>query len=521
MRYRLNRLAMIAFFAIFILILFSQTRGAGARPCTSFNPSSVGSTRGALVYNPAPCVKEYLTQGPLYNPTFTYSDSSLSFEIPTMTWSALGKAVFVPATHAKVAPDTTTYWFLRVPASSPAGRSRGSFVPSTSQASGRNELLEYVVVSNRSGIAWVRFPMPAQLRQAEWTDQSSNQPNVGGSALTEVVAQMGIGVQTDTSGDGFFYGAVVANAGGPPAPIFAGPNYGLAVIAQTTSSPTAQPGSIALVNGITVNAGAPDPLYTNGQVAVGFPNTTTGNPTTGQGLRGLFTAGTAGTLTDGGNGVLTFGNHTQDGYWTQIGGSGRISIDGVYNTLFSVLDEVQPSPASAIGCVTDAGGNVGCSGGLYGNADSLPFPSPRDSPTPPGPNPNPTPTAAPTQYAGPAVIAQKGPGAPIAQTGNVLINGTFGALQHNACAAPPGTTPSSGTPCEFTWTISSWSSGIGTTTVTVPASSVCNVTAIQPPIDGMKIITMWVTLSGTTLTVNAQVLDNSYDTSFSGNGNCN
>ena len=204
MRYRLSILAIIAFVALLILVLFSHTREADARPCTSIDASSAGpASRGAFVHNPAPCVKEYLTEGPLYNPTFTYSNASLSFEIPTMMWSALGKAVFVPATRAKVVPNSTTYWFLRVPGSQ-MGANRGAFISSTSSVAGKNELLEYVVASSQSGIEWVRFPMPAQLRQVEWDGPSSNPSNVGGTALSEMVAVSDVGVQADTYGNGFF-----------------------------------------------------------------------------------------------------------------------------------------------------------------------------------------------------------------------------------------------------------------------------------------------------------------------------
>jgi hypothetical protein len=215
--------------------------------------------------------------------------------------------------------------------------------------------------------------------------------------------------------------------------------------------------------------------------------------------------------------VLAYGNFTQSGTWTQIGASAKHDISGVHNTVFSVLDEVSPSPPSEVGCAMDAGANLGCSGDLYGNAYATPFPAPVDS----NPNPNPTPTTYPTQYAGPAVIAQA-TSPPTPQPGNVLINGTLAALSHNACMSPSTSPVSSGVPCEFTWAIPSFSMGIGTTTVVVPVSSVCTVTATQSPIVASgDVMTVWVTLSDTILTVHAQDLQSSAMGTFGGIGNCN
>jgi hypothetical protein len=79
-------------------------------------------------------------------------------------------------------------------------------------------------------------------------------------------------------------------------------------------------------------------------------------------------------------------------------------------------------------------------------------------------------------------------------------------------------------PCAFTWSISSFSSGIGTTTVTVPSSSICTVTATQSPVVASgDVMTTWVTMGPppTVLTVHAQDLLGTYSGSFAGNGNCN
>jgi hypothetical protein len=539
MRYRVQRIVTIAFLAVLVVVLLTQPRGVKARPCTVMEASPASSLgRDVIVHNAAPCVRSYLTAGPLYNPMFSYSDSSLSFEIPAMTWSGLRKIVFVAATRAKAAPNTTTYWFLRVRDSSTTGKARGvgSFVSSTSPIPRQDELLEYVVVSSKSGISWVRFPLGAQLRQFQSTDPSSGQGNLAGSDLTEVVAQANVGVQTDSSGDGFFNGAVVANAAATPSPLFtgttAGAYYGYAAIAQVLPSPTgpgvpfatAQPGSMSVTGGLTIDAGKPSPGFKDGQVAVGFGITSTASPVlAGAGLEGLFTAGTAGKDPNAGHGVLTFGNSTGDVTWTQIGASGGHHINGVHNTVFSVLEEVEAPTGghyNQIGCAMDAGSNWGCGGGLYGNAGATPFP-----PTPgPGDPPPPTPGTYPSSWGGPAVIAQNtsGPLPPTAQPGNVLINGTIGALgvisslAHNTCSA------SSGVPCGFAWTVTSISSGAGSVPVTVPASSVCTISATQTPyISGSDTVTMWAgPLSGTTLTVSIKATLNSYAGPFGGNGTC-
>jgi hypothetical protein len=170
-RHRLNYIVAIFFFAIIGLILLSHSREAEARPCMSVGGSSTtDAPGGGFIDHQGPCYREYLTDGPLYNPMFSYSNSSLSFEIPSLMWSAFGKAVFVPSARAKVSPNTTTYWFLRVPRSSAAQQTRGSFVSSTSPFPERNELLGYTVVSSRSGITWVRFPVPAQLHRVLTAD---------------------------------------------------------------------------------------------------------------------------------------------------------------------------------------------------------------------------------------------------------------------------------------------------------------------------------------------------------------
>jgi hypothetical protein len=503
MRQGLGRPATIVFLILVSIVVLSQTRLVGARPCTPTGVSAGRVGRGTALVSQTPCVGEYFSEGPLYNPTFTYSSSSLSFRIPAMVWSALGRAVYAPSTSEKVAPETTTYWFLHVSESSPAGRVHGSFVSSTSAALGPHDVLEYTVVSDRSGISWVAFPMPAQLVRIE---SAGGLPNsaTGASAMAELVAQADVGAQVDSNGNGFFNGALQANAAATPSPLYTPAYYGYAVIAQATSAPTAQPGFISILNGITAGAGQVIPTYGNGQIAVGFPYT---GARSGQGLTGLFTAGTAGNKPNPGNGVLTWGNGTGSDNWTQVGVSGGHDINGVWNTVIGIL-EIYQGTFNEIGCNMDAGANWGCGGGLFGNAYATPFPSENSA--------TPLPTTYPSPYAGPAVIAQA-TSAPTAQPGYIKVTGTSVAGSHNACSA------SSGVPCEFTWSISSFSGGIGTTTVTVPEASICTVTATQSPIVASSdVMTTWVTGGqlATTLTVRAQDLLGTYSGSFAGNGNC-
>lgn len=512
MRQGLSRAAVIAFLVLGSVVGLSQTIPVGATLCGPLSPKAVCDGAAATRR------LGYFTQGPLYNPTFAYRGSSLSFTIPAMVWSALGKAVYAPSVSETVAPDTTTYWYLQVSQSSQRIRSgvRGSYVSSTSAAPGPNQVLEYTVVSDRSGISSVTFPMPAQLLSREAAEELLNhpiEPN-GGTALLAVVEQ---GAQVDGSGDGFFNGAVQANAGATPSAVFTPLYYGNVVVAQTTSAPTAQPGFISVVNGIAAGTGQPAPVYTsgqitagagqvtpafqNGQVAVGFPYTGSGN---GNGLTGLFTAGTAGNIPNTGSGVITWGNATGTNSWTQFGSSGNHLDSGVYSTVLGLLEVNGVTPAIN-GCSFDAEANWGCSGSLNGNAFATPVPS----------GAKPAPTSYPTGYGGPAVIAQA-TSAPTAQPGNVLVGGTSAAVSHNVCSA------SSGVPCEFTWSITSFSSGKGNVGVTVPASSICIVTATQTPIVGSSdVMASWVTGPALAiLTVHAQDLLGTYSGSFGGNGNC-
>jgi hypothetical protein len=267
------------------------------------------------------------------------------------------------------------------------------------------------------------------------------------------------------------------------------------LVAQASVGALVESNGTVLVNPSTV------PAYTSGQIAVG-------DYAGGSGLMGLFTAGTADHIPNIGHGALEFGNGTASGYWTQIGASDHHIINGVSNLAISILVD-NNGPFNEIGCAMDAEGNWGCGGGLYGNAAATPVPNGTSV----------TPTTYPSPYAGPVVIAQllSAPASvPTRQPGSILVRGTSAAVTPNTCSG------SSGVPCKFAWSISSFSSGIGTTTATVPASSVCTVTATQTPIVASNdVMTMWVTGPSTnTLTVHAQDLLGTYSGSFGGNGGC-
>jgi hypothetical protein len=449
MRQELRRAVVIAFLLFIGILALSQTRLVGARSCTPTNLPSGDVGRGGALVPQAPCAREHFSEGPLYIPAFAYSKSSLSFTIPAMVWSALGKAILVPSRSEKVAPDTTTYWFLRVSQSSPVGRLGGSFVSSASAVPGPNEVLEYIVVSDAFGISTVRFPISAQLLGVE-------------SRKTFPIQSTG-------------------TAQGEPAE----------VVAQASVGALVESNGTVLVNPSTV------PAYASGQIAVG-------DYAGGSGLKGLFTAGTAGNIPNPGNGIFTWGNGGGTTSYTRIDVNGDevFPIGGVSNTAFGVFEVLGTSP---YGCDMDANANWGCNGGLFGNAAATPVPNGTLV----------TPTTYPSPYGGPVVIAQSTSG-PTPQSGSILVSGTSAAVTPNICSV------SSGVPCNFTWMIASFSSGIGATTQNVPASSVCKVTAGQTPIVASNdVMTMWITGPSTnTLTVHAQDLLGTYSGSFAGYGNC-
>src|ERR1700727_44023 len=116
MRQRLNRAGILAFVLLVSIVGLSQTKRVNAELCP-------GALAHAGAFTPQMhCIKEYFSAGPLYNPTFSYSATSLSFRMPSMMWSALGHVIFTPAIQQKAAPNATRYWFLRFSRSSPTVR---------------------------------------------------------------------------------------------------------------------------------------------------------------------------------------------------------------------------------------------------------------------------------------------------------------------------------------------------------------------------------------------------------------
>jgi hypothetical protein len=85
---------------------------------------------------------------------------------------------------------------------------------------------------------------------------------------------------------------------------------------------------------------------------------------------------------------------------------------------------------------------------------------------------------------------------------------------HNSCSS------SSGVPCDFTFSVA-MTTGAGASTQSVPATSVCTVTpTVTTKVSSSNIITYWVTLSSTTLTIHAGDLAGTATTTFTGNGTC-
>jgi hypothetical protein len=287
------------------------------------------------------------------------------------------------------------------------------------------------------------------------------------------------------------------------------------VILQPTANPsgppaTGQPGAIGISGPIVVAPAVASPGYQDGQFAVGHPYEGEG---AGQGLGGLFTVGVAGSKTNQGHGVFSFGNATGLDTWTQIGDSGVHNINGVHNTVISILEKVTNGTGrtNEIGCAMDAGANWGCGGGLYGNAMATPFPGPGMM--------NPSPTVYPSDYGGPAVIAQS-TSVPFPQVGNVLVDGKLESQVHNPCGT------AAGIPCEFQFSMSV-SAGVGSVSIPVPPGSVCTVSPTVTPVDSMhsnNVLSTWITISAfppILATVHAQDLTTQWSGTFTGNGNCN
>lgn len=97
---------------------------------------------------------------------------------------------------------------------------------------------------------------------------------------------------------------------------------------------------------------------------------------------------------------------------------------------------------------------------------------------------------------------------------SIVGQGKVTATTHNTCTA------SSGIPCEFTWSLTV-SSGTGSNTQSVPATSVCSVTPIATPhISSTNMYGYWVTLVSTTLTIHAQDMLGTATGTITGNGLC-
>ena len=89
------------------------------------------------------------TDGPLSNPTPTFSGSAFTFSPPAMTWYVKGGSVRTPAqTLGPVAANSTSYWWL--------DSATGAFTGTTlNVAPTASSDLEYTVTSNGSGITGV------------------------------------------------------------------------------------------------------------------------------------------------------------------------------------------------------------------------------------------------------------------------------------------------------------------------------------------------------------------------------
>lgn len=100
-------------------------------------------------------------------------------------------------------------------------------------------------------------------------------------------------------------------------------------------------------------------------------------------------------------------------------------------------------------------------------------------------------------------------------TGNMTAVGTV-----TAQTVHPTCTSSTIIPCKFTWTCT-MSSGACTTTQSVPASGTCVVTpTVSPELSSTNVVSTWVTLATTTLTIHVADMLGTSSAAFSGNGEC-
>jgi hypothetical protein len=98
------------------------------------------------------------TDGSFYDPSFTFSGSSYTFTIPANVFVALGQRVFTVAAPETAPPSTTTYYWLDCPQTCNQAENEGTWEQSSSSSPPDSSAsLDYIVVSNGSGITGVTF----------------------------------------------------------------------------------------------------------------------------------------------------------------------------------------------------------------------------------------------------------------------------------------------------------------------------------------------------------------------------
>jgi hypothetical protein len=184
------------------------------------------------------------SDGPIYNASFSFSGSSLSFTIPAMTWIAQGQRIYTQAS-AYTAPDnSTSYWWLDT--------SNNNFVNTPSNAPpDATSVLEYTITATAGGISGVVNPtlaaesIPGALSLSALPSGSCLQTGAGGVIqATGLPCGSGSGAIAAVAGSGNITSSTVS--GTATVGIVNNPTFtGTPTIASGTTSGSLQFGSDA------------------------------------------------------------------------------------------------------------------------------------------------------------------------------------------------------------------------------------------------------------------------------------
>lgn len=193
-------------------------------------------------------VGDIYTDGPLFNPSFTWGGGSLSFTIPLNTWYILGNRTYIAGVSETAPPSTTSYWWVD-----------NSTMPGTIMQTSSNvaptstSILAYTIVTNSTGITSVTY-----------TDTASITPVYASLVLLGTASLQGLTLTTTPLGIASGGTGTATPSPSVSAPIeqtgtFPNQHYSCSTcgIVQPTASPSPQAGSIAVtqkIAGGNVNA---------------------------------------------------------------------------------------------------------------------------------------------------------------------------------------------------------------------------------------------------------------------------